>query len=149
MSEANEAIERIERLIQSPYHASFNVRYEQMDKKIKIENAQIWRPNGSLLSGDQKVEAWIQFPDQKIRTTPLYHDSGASTWKGEYDTRGLVCGSAPIYLQGVDNKNDFVTCSGSVAVISFPKGESCPNCHFTITSGDFVCPNCGKRLSVF
>jgi len=147
MTEFNEAMERIENLVQSSYRANFNTRYNQTDKKIEIENVQVWIPDGTPLPDNQKVEAAIKFSDQRTKTTPLEYNG--TYWKGNYDTRGLVCGLGSVYIQGVNRTENFVVTSGSVVVISFPIGQNCPNCRRTITSNTYFCPYCGAQLTIY
>jgi len=147
MSEANEALERIEHLIEYPYRAHFNMIYDQEEQKIKIENAKIWRPNGTPLPTDQKVEISINFPDRTLKTIPLSpHENGY--WRGEYDARGQLCGTVYTYLGVVNHGTRFVVSSGSTIAVTFPSGESCPYCGSLITWDTSICPYCGKRLRV-
>lgn len=146
MSEANEAIERIENLIGPSYRSRFRMFYDEEKRKIKVEDVTVWRPNGTPLPADQKVEISMIFPDKTIKTIPLNYNE--KHWKGEYDARGIPCGTISGYVKGVDHGRHFVAPSGSTAVAYFPHGESCPNCGNVITSDNSICPNCGKRLLV-
>ena len=147
MSEANQAIEQIEHLIEDPYEAYFRMAYEEDEKKIKIENAKVLRPNGSTLPIDQKAEILLKFPNQMLKTVPLTPDEN-DNWKGEYDTRGEQCGTIWGYITGVNHGRHFETSSGSSIAVTFPLGESCPECGHPITSNTYICPNCGTRLKV-
>jgi hypothetical protein len=144
MTEANEALEQIERMIKPTYGAYLRTNYDEKEKKIKIDNVRVLRPNGSPLPGDQKVEAILNFADKKVKTIPLTF--GTDSWHGEYDARGEACGTASCFLQGLNHGTHFVATSGSSITVSFPANEPCPNCGEIVSSGTSVCPKCGKRL---
>lgn len=147
MTEANEALEQICRLIKPTYGAYLRTNYDEKEKKIKIDNVTVLRPNGTPLPADQKVEAILNFADKKVKTIPLTYGSGS--WHGEYDARGEACGTVSCFLKGLNHGTHFVASSGSNATVSFPTNESCPHCGQTISVGTYVCPKCGKRLYLF
>lgn len=146
LSEANEAVERIENMIESTYKTHFKVTYDEESRKIKIENAKILRPNGTPLPADQKVEASIKFPDKTTKTLPLNHNG--NHWSGEYDARGQACGTISIYLEGINHGKHFIAPSASTIMVSPLYGEACPKCGRLIDAETYICPNCGNRLRV-
>lgn len=86
ISEANEALQRIDTLIQPAYSSHLHTNYDPANKKINIKT-EILKPNGTFLSQDQKVEVTLQFQNS-VKTVPLTYGS-VNTWIGEYDVRGV------------------------------------------------------------
>jgi len=147
ISEANEALERIDTLIQPKYSSFLRANYDLPNKRINIE-AQIFRPDRALLPDDQKAEVTLNFPNNRVKTVPLSPDS-LDTWKGEYDVRGETCGTVSLFVRGFDNGNAFLASSGSSIPVYYPVGYPCPNCRSPVVASFVsICPKCGKQLEI-
>jgi len=147
LCEVNEAIERIDSLIKPTYVSYLSTNYYPSTKKIIVE-ANILRPDMTVLPHDQKAEVVLHFPQGRVKTIPL--TGGAlNTWTAEYDARGEACGTASCFIRGFDKTIPFVASSGASFVVSYPVGQKCPHCGNEIgvlfTS---LCPHCGKELSI-
>lgn len=147
LTEANEAIDAINSLLKSTYTSLLRTNYDQTTKKVKIQ-ANIFRPDTTILPPDQKVEAILTFPQDRIKTIPLTMGS-SNLWYGQYDVRGENCGTVTCFLRGFDNTSSFVASSGSSLIVSYARGEKCPNCNSEITSSFIsICSRCGTPLPI-
>lgn len=147
LSEANEALERISSLLKPTYLSNLSAKYNVSTKKIEI-NANVLRPDSTALPLDQKVDAILVFPQDRVKTVPL--TAGAiNTWSGPYDARGEMCGTLRCFVRGFDTGSVFEATSGSSIFISYPAGQKCPNCGNDVTNSLIsICSRCGKQLPI-
>jgi hypothetical protein len=146
MSEINEALERIDNLVVTPYSANLRMNFDPSVKKLLIGNVKIVRPNGTFLPTSEKAEISLRFPQQGWKTVPLVPD-GKDYWKGEYDARGEYCGTIWGSVRGVDKGSGFVASGAANTTVGFAS-TSCPNCGGSVALGAYTCPHCGRRLTI-
>jgi hypothetical protein len=147
LSEANEALERINRLTRPTYLSDLATAYNTSTKRVEIQ-AKIFRPDLTLLPTDRKVDAILTFPQDRVKTIPL--TAGAlDTWIGAYDVRGEPCGTVTCFVRGFDGTSSFEATSGSGIFVSCDVGQKCPNCGSTVNSPFMaVCSRCGSTLPI-
>jgi hypothetical protein len=147
LSEANEALERIDGLIKPTYLSTLVASYNTTTKKVEIQ-AKVFRPDQTVLPPDKKVDAILTFPQDRVKTVPL--TAGAmNTWLGAYDARGETCGTITCFVRGFDDKGLFEATSGNSIFVSCAVGQKCPNCGSVINSQFLtICSRCGNPLPI-
>lgn len=141
--QTDEAIDELRNRLRSEYEAKSRIILDPKGTKIKIK-AKMFSPDKIAIPDDRKVEANLQFYDEKI--VPLELRPQADGYRyAEYDYRGNSAGTLRVTYSVIERSKHIIAQGEHTLVVPYIN-DKCPKCGGEVQLGQGRCPSCGNML---